>query len=70
LKLPTDNDFVGEPGKDDELVELQRMVRDNEAALKRAKNMISELKRHLSGKEAPSRPARRTRKKRSAEKTS
>jgi hypothetical protein len=55
---------VGEPANNDELVELQRMVRDNEAALKRAKNMISELKRHLS-KEAPTpaRPGSRSRKK-------
>jgi len=63
LKLPADNDPVGPAGRDDELFELQRMVQDNEEALKRAKNMISELKRHLS-KEDPASPARKTKKKR------
>jgi hypothetical protein len=70
LKFPTDNDSVGDPGQDDELFELQRMIRDNEAALKRAKNMISDLKRHLNKdpKEAkePARPARRVKKKRAS----
>jgi hypothetical protein len=63
LKLPADNDPVGPAGRDDELFELQRMVQDNEEALKRAKNMISELKRHLSKEPGPS-SGRRTKKKR------
>jgi hypothetical protein len=61
---------VGDPGQDDELLELQRMIRDNEEALKRAKNMISDLKRHLNKdpKETkePDRSARRAKKKRTS----
>jgi hypothetical protein len=63
LKLPTENDPVGDPSKEHELDELQRMVRENEQALKRANKMILDLRKHL-GKEGdkPS-PALRSRRK-------
>lgn len=56
LKSPADNDPAGESPKDEELAELQRMVSDNEKALSRAKDMISELRKHL--RKEPARPSK------------
>jgi hypothetical protein len=62
LKLPTENDPIGESSKDQELDELQRMVHDNEQALKRANKMIADLRKQL-GKSTAKTPTARSRRK-------
>jgi hypothetical protein len=47
LKLPTDNDPAGDLSRENELDELQKMVQENEQALKRANKMIADLRKHL-----------------------